>query len=239
MAQAFLSEVELYYSGNAAVDNKISIEGDECHHLTNVMRHKVDDILYVADGRGSIHKSVISGVEKNKVTVTVKETIKFENGFSNIWFCIPRLKNPDRFEFAIEKSVEPGITNFIVFDSKRTVAKGAKIERWEKILMAAMKQSLRAWLPQIQYVKSVNEIMKLEGTKVLFDQNAEETFRNSLLTNQQTPATNRYFIFGPEGGFDNSELKMESLELIRLTENRLRSETAVVTAAAILASNVL
>ena len=203
MAQVFLSEVELYYSGNDKVDNKISIDGDECHHLTNVMRHKIDDILYVTDGKGSIYRSIISGVEKNKVTVNVTETLNYENRFSNIRFCIPRLKNPDRFEFALEKSVELGITNFIVFDSKRTVAKGAKLERWEKILLAAMKQSLRSWLPQIQYVGSVGEIMKLDGSKFLFDQSANETIHTiSPLLSSQFSAVNCFFIFGPEGGFD-------------------------------------
>ncbi len=241
MAPAFLSEVELYYTNQPSVGNLISIEGEECHHITNVMRHKIDDILYVTDGKGTIHKSTISVIEKNKVVAAIAESTKYDNKFSNIWFCVPRLRSADRFEFALEKSVELGITNFIVFDSQRTVAKGEKIERWGKILLAAMKQSLRAWLPKIQYVKSINEIVKLDGTKILFDQNAEQTFQSFLPTlNSQFSILNCFFIFGPEGGFTNEECRVLNEErTLRLTENRLRSETAIVAAASILAANIL
>lgn len=240
MAPAFLSEVELYYTNQPSIGNLISIEGEECHHITNVMRHKIDDIIYVTDGKGTIHKSTISVIEKNKVVAAIAESTRYDNKFSNVWFCVPRLKSADRFEFALEKSVELGITNFIVFDSQRTVAKGEKIERWEKILLAAMKQSLRAWLPKIQYVKSINEIVKLDGTKILFDQNAQQFFQPFLSANRQSLITSHYFIFGPEGGFTEEEFRMENLEWrIKLIENRLRSETAIVTAASILAANIL
>ena len=248
MAQAFLSEVELYYSNQPAVGNTISIEGEECHHITNVMRHKIDDILYITDGKGTIHKSTLSVIEKKKVIAAFTESIKYDNKFSNVWFCIPRLKSADRFEFALEKCVELGITNYIVFDSKRTVAKGEKIDRWEKILLAAMKQSLRAWLPKVQYVKSINETIKLNGTKILFDQNAQQTFQSFLSTLNSQPCLpagrfsihNYYFIFGPEGGFTNEECRMLNEEFaLRLTESRLRSETAIVTAASLLTSGIL
>lgn len=238
MAWVFLSDIELYYTSQHVVGNSIRIEDEECHHITNVMRHKVGDEIFVTDGCGVIYQSNISVIEKKKMIADVIDSKKYENKFSNVWFCVPRLKSADRFEFALEKSVELGITNFIVFDSKRTVAKGEKIERWEKILLAAMKQSLRSWLPKIQYVKSINEIVKLDGTKILFDQNASQTFQQFLSANHQSLITNHYFIFGPEGGFADAEFRMENLAWrIRLTENRLRSETAIVTAASILSIN--
>lgn len=237
----FLSEVELYYTNKPIVGNHIPIEGEECHHISNVMRHKVGDSIYVTDGTGTIYQSSISSIEKRNVIAEVVESTRYENKFAGIWFCIPRLKSADRFEYALEKSVELGITNFIIFDSTRTVAKGEKIERWEKILIAAMKQSLRAWLPKVSYAKNLSEIFKLVGTKILFDQNAKQTFQQFLLTNQQSLITNHYFIFGPEGGFTEDELSlhaeagMANGELrIRLTENRLRSETAIVAAASLL-----
>lgn len=246
MEPAFLSDVELYFTQQPVDGNLISIDGEESHHILNVMRHKIDDILYVTDGKGTIYKVTIAVIEKKKLIASILESTKYENKFSNIWFCIPRLKSANRLEFALEKSVELGITNFLVFDSQRSVAKGEKIERWEKILLAAMKQSLRAWLPKIGHVKSVNEIAKLDGTKILFDQNAESTFHSFLSTLNQSTAEQDaslpighpqlFFIFGPEGGFSNEECRVLSEELkIRLTENRLRSETAIVTAASMLA----
>jgi 16S rRNA (uracil1498-N3)-methyltransferase len=234
LVSGFLSDIELYYSSILINDDKIILEGEECYHIIKVMRHKINDEIYITDGKGSIHKANIQILEQKRITCRIIFTIRYENKFLNITFCVPRLKSTDRFEFALEKCVELGITNFIVFDSQRTVAKGEKIERWEKILLAAMKQSLRAWLPKVSYAKSLNEIMKLEGEKILFDQNAEQPF-NSIL-NSQFSTLNCYLIFGPEGGFTNGELKIENCELVRLTENRLRSETAIITAAVILSA---
>ena len=242
----FLSEVELYYTNKLIVGNHIPIENEECHHISNVMRHNVGDSIYVTDGFGTIYKSSISSIEKKKVVADIIESTKYENKLAGIWFCIPRLKSADRFEYALEKAVELGITNFIVFDSTRTVAKGEKIERWEKILIAAMKQSLRAWLPKVSYVKNISEIFKLAGTKILFDQNANQTLNSFLpIINSKFAISNYFFIFGPEGGFTEDELGlsteggMENSELrIRLTENRLRSETAIVTAASLLSTTL-
>ncbi|MHB8931286.1 MAG: RsmE family RNA methyltransferase [Melioribacteraceae bacterium] len=246
MASVFLSDVELYYTNKPIIGNQIPIEGEECHHISNVMRHNVGDSIYVTDGFVTIYKSSISSIEKKKVVADIIESTKYENKLAGIWFCIPRLKSADRFEYALEKAVELGITNFIVFDSTRTVAKGEKIERWEKILIAAMKQSLRAWLPKVSYVKNISEIFKLAGTKILFDQNANQTLNSFLsINNSKFAISNYFFIFGPEGGFTEDELGlsteggMENSELrIRLTENRLRSETAIVTAASLLSTTL-
>lgn len=241
MVQDFLSDVELYYSVLPPCKNSIQIEGEEAHHISNVMRHKIGDEIFVTDGHGNIYQSKISRIDKNKVTADIIDIKKYESKFSNICFCIPRLRSTERFEFALEKCVELGITNFIVFGSQRTVAKGEKIKRWEKILVSAMKQSLRSWLPKISYSKSIREIYKLNGIKILFDQNAQLTFQSFLPTlNSQFSIGNCFFIFGPEGGFDEEELKIANGELrIKLTENRLRSETAIISAATLLASNVL
>ncbi len=176
----FLSDVELYYTSHSIIDDAILIDGEEAHHITHVMRHIKGDAINITDGNGSIYKTVIAEIGKRNVLAKVIESIRYENKFSNVTFCIPRLRNTDRFEFALEKCVELGITNFIVFDSTRTVAKGEKIERWQKIILSAMKQSLRAWLPKISYAKSISEIYKLDGTKILFDQNATQTFQTIL-----------------------------------------------------------
>lgn len=236
MESVFLSDVELYYSKLPIVDDTFLLFDEECHHIKHVMRHKAGDRIYVTDGKGYIYNSIIERIGKNEIECRMISRQKYVNKFFNICFCIPRLKNADRFEFALEKCVELGITNFIVFESQRTVAKGEKIDRWEKVLLAAMKQSLRAWLPKIYFVKNVSEIMKMEGEKILLDQNAEENF-NSVYANRilnSQVSTLKYFIFGPEGGFSEEEMKVLTGNKVKLTGNRLRTETAIITTAAVL-----
>jgi len=237
LEQVFLSDAELYFTDQPVADKKIVITGDESHHLINVMRHQTGDTVFITDGIGNIYKSEINVIEKKKINCTIVNTIRYTNDLSRFWFCLPRLKNPARLEFALEKCVELGITKFIIFDSKRTVAKGGKIDRWEKILLSAMKQSLRSWLPKIFYVNNLSKLFILEGPKILFDQNAGTTMHSFLpILNSQFADLNCYFIFGPEGGLSEEELKSESVSYkIKLTDNRLRSETSIVTAASFLA----
>jgi 16S rRNA (uracil1498-N3)-methyltransferase len=234
----FLSNTELYLS--SSIDNGyVVITDEEQHHIINVMRHKINDNLNVTDGKGNIYNTEIVTITKTQLTAKIISTLTYPNTFQNIIFCIPRLKNNDRFEFALEKCVELGINRFIVFDSDRTVAKGNKIDRWQKLITSAMKQSLQAWLPTVSYAKNFNELMKLEGKKFIFDQKGEMRLNEIMSSGYSTELlmkdTLNYFVFGPEGGFSSEEYRVMSEELkIRLTSNRLRSETAIITAAVLL-----
>jgi 16S rRNA (uracil1498-N3)-methyltransferase len=225
-----LSNIELYYASPSSFkENLIKIESDEKKHILKVMRHSNEDEIFITDGKGKIFKSVIVSTEPDLI-LNIEEEFLYEKKFPNYFFCIPRLKSNERFEFTLEKCTELGVTNFIIFDSDRSVAKGEKIERWEKILLAAMKQSLQSYLPVIKYF-SLKEISSFEGNKILFDQNAEEDFGKNILNNEK----DQYLIFGPEGGLTDREKKLfEPASFVRLAANRLRTETAVIKAASML-----
>ncbi len=226
-----LSNIELYYSSEEHIpDESISLVGDEFNHAVKVMRSKIGGTIYFTNGTGLIFKTEILSIKKEKLSTRIIETIKTENKFENIFICIPKLKNSDRFKFAIEKCVELGITNFIIFESKRTIAKGTNIKRWEKIALAAMKQSLRAYLPIIKLEKNLPDIAESNGEKIIFEQNTERKFQFEFETDKKY-----YFIFGPEGGLTEDELKLFDTDLIySLSDHRLRSETAIVKVASII-----
>jgi 16S rRNA (uracil1498-N3)-methyltransferase len=227
---AHLSDTELYYTPSECVESeKIILKGDEFHHAVNVMRNSVGDSLHITDGEGTIFRSEIFNVTKSNLTAAIKDKIIYENLASNIWFCIPQLKNPDRLKFAFEKCAELGITNFVLFNSKHTIPKKISVEKFKKTTLSAMKQSLRAFLPNI-VASSYNEIIKLPGTKMLFDQNAKSVFDGNVDIKKTT-----YFLFGPEGGFDEIEINsINTDERFCLSANRLRSETAIIKCASLL-----
>ena len=167
---AHLSDIELYYTSPEFIENeKITLQGEEFHHAVNVMRNYINDPIYITDGVGKIYECEIVEIGKSNLKARVTDEYQYKCNAANIWFCIPVLKNPDRLKFAFEKCVELGITNFILFTSNRTIPKKINLDKYLKTTQAAMKQSLRAFLPKI-ISTSFDEINKLSGDKILFDQ---------------------------------------------------------------------
>jgi 16S rRNA (uracil1498-N3)-methyltransferase len=230
MKEFKLTDIELFYAQPKNISNgKIEIVDDEFKHCCKVMRNLVGDLIYITDGEGNIYKTEIEKIEKNCLKGKILDTSSYENELKNIFFCIPKLKNPDRLKYALEKCVELGITNFIIFESKRTIGKVKNIERLNKILLSAMKQSLHAFLPVVE-TASLKSTINNNGIKILFDQNSENHFN---FKNDHSKIY--YFLFGPEGGFENREIEIiDSSRRFVLSNHRLRSETAVIKVASLL-----
>jgi len=228
----YLSDVELYYcSSEKIMGNNLAISNEDYKHIVKVMRHSVGDEIYVTNGIGKIFLTEIREINKNSLIASFKKAFDYENKMSNISFCIPKLRYSDRFEFALEKCTELGITNFIIFDSERAIHKSDKKERWEKIVLSAMKQSLRSYLPVIMGINSLKDIYNLKGNKIILEQNSEKRISEIKIN----PGEKYYFIFGPEGGLTNEEFELfDKDDFYTLAENRLRTETAVIKCASIL-----
>lgn len=232
----YLSNKELYICSKFSDDEKIlEIGGEEYHHITKVMRHNIGDKIFVTNGIGKIFESEITKIEKENLKAVNLKTLTFQNNFENYTFCIPNLKNSERLKFALEKSVELGVTNFIIFSSERTISKSINLKRLEKISLAAMKQSLHSYFPKIKLANSVKELLNTNNQIILFDQSSNLTFDKNNFNDK-----NKYFfIFGPEGSLSDNEIKILNSNIIfNLGNNRLRSETAIVKCASILSEMV-
>jgi 16S rRNA (uracil1498-N3)-methyltransferase len=135
--------------------------------------------------------------------------------------------------FAVEKLVELGFTNIIVYNSSRTLAKGFNPDKLKKVLVAAVKQSLRAYLPDISFCRNLN---KFNGENIcIFEQQSELPISDFL---KQIDKNKKYtFLLGPEGGLSEEEINnLSPTAMLKLSDYRLRSETAIISAAAIIAS---
>lgn len=232
MQNLILSNIELYYSNSFDLKSQIiTMDSEESSHILNAMRHQINDEIYVTNGIGQIFKCRIIEINKKNVKTKNLNEFKFKDRFPDITFCIPMLRNNDRLEFALEKCTELGISNFIIYQAKRSIPKKVNLGRVEKILIAAMKQSLLSWLPKIRYISSFDELAHLDGVKIIFEQSSYNYFSRDKIKTEM----NYLFIFGPEGDFTVNEMnELKSSIKYKLAENRLRTETAIIKAASLL-----
>lgn len=230
----YLSNIELYICTLISDDGKyFEVSGDELHHAINVMRNKVGDNIFATNGTGNIFEGIITQINKENINAKIVKSFNYKKELDNFTFCIPNLKNPERLKFAIEKSIELGITNFIIFNSERTISKNINIERLRKIALASMKQSLHSYFPIIKTAKSVKELLDSNHQIILFDQSSKLALGDHKFDNIK-----KYlFVFGPEGSLSDNELMILKGNLIfNLGDYRLRSETAIVKSASLLSA---
>lgn len=225
-----LSDIELFYSEEVSSDS-IILSNDEFHHCTKVFRKKIGDEIFITDGKGKIYNCKIESIGKKELKALINSSISFEEKFPNYIFCIPLLRNKDRFKFAIEKLIELGITKIIIFKAKRAVAEKINADKVKKLGIESIKQSLQSILPEFQFISSLEELNKYIGRKIIFEQKCEIKFDKKLIDLTSV----NYFIFGPEGGLTGEEIEsLSDKNMFSLAENRLRSETAIIKVASVI-----
>ncbi len=232
------SNTEFYYAKPELVSkNSIIITDEEAKHITKVMRHSVKDKIFITNGKGKIYNSIIKNITKKEVIAEYGEIFEQENKLKDVTFCIPVLKSKERLEFAFEKCIELGITNFIFFSAEKGYKRGIKFDRLNRIAISAMKQSLRSYKPRINYVDKL--VFESHTNNIIFDQLSNLSFRSYLNKNKELINESINFIFGPEAGLTKKDKEnLKSYKNYRLTNNRLRSETAIITSASILSTNM-
>jgi len=226
----FLSDIELFFSDELS-DNKIILKDDEFIHCTKVLRHKTGDKIFVTNGKGKIFNCQIISISKNELLAEILSFTEQSIKYPNLCFCIPVLRNKDRLRFCFEKLIELGISKIIFFKAERSIPDKINLDKYNKIAVETIKQSLQANLPEIKLIQSLEEINSFEGKKIIFTQNAENRFDKNLLSEN----IKYYFIFGPEGGLTEKEINsVIDRKEFSLADNRLRSETAIIKVASVL-----
>ena len=222
--------MEHYFTNKTNITgNELIITGRESHHLTNVLRKKVGDELLVTDGERNLYKAKIIFIDKENIKCRIEEkSYNVNEPERNIHLYLALLKNPSRFEFAIEKCVEIGVNEITPIITEHVVNKKSdKLERWQSISLAAMKQSQRCYLPKIN--QPITFIDAVQNRKSVINFLADE--RADCRTNFSLSAVDISLFIGPEGGFSNEEVelaKQNNFAIISLGKRKLRSETAAI-----------
>jgi 16S rRNA (uracil1498-N3)-methyltransferase len=197
---------------------------EESKHAVRVMRMGAGSKAELTDGRGTRALIELTDTDKRGCSFKVissKTTPKPQ--LPNI--AIAPTKNMDRFEWFLEKAVEIGVSRICPIRCVNSERNVLKTERCEKILLAAMKQSQRDWLPEIDELTTFSEfIEKFEGQ--LFIAHCRDGMKQPYTA---PPAPDAWIMIGPEGDFTEQEIKRalsKGAHPVSLGNSRLRTETA-------------
>lgn len=206
--------------------DELVIKGQEAVHITRVLRSEEGDNMYATDGNGNRYRCKISHIKKHELRAEILQQEYEKKPLPLVTLCVGILKKRDRLEMAIEKSVELGVDEIIVFRGMHSQKEHIRMERVQAVALSAMKQSLRSWLPKIAIEDSLERALNhsLESSMLII---ADETKKD--FTNRRKQSDHYFLVVGPEGGFSEEERKLllkHNAIPYSLGNKRLRSETA-------------
>lgn len=206
---------------------------EEAQHCTRVLRLGVGDNITLTDGRGNFYKAEITVANSKRCLVAITETIHQKT----LWPChlhiaVAPTKNMDRNEWFAEKATEIGIDELTFLNCRFSERKVIKTERIEKILISAIKQSLKARLPKLNEMIDFTKFIAQDFKGQKFIAHCYEG-EKPLLKDVLTPGKDAVVLIGPEGDFSEEEVKAaieRGFTPISLGKSRLRTETAALVA---------
>jgi 16S rRNA (uracil1498-N3)-methyltransferase len=217
----------------------LTIEEDEFSHLTHVMRKKIGDRIMVVDGLGSAFEVELTLFEKKRAGAKILSLHTNHNESDlDVTIAVGILKNPAKFDFLVEKVTELGVKQIIPLKCERVIPQHAKTDRWQKLALAAMKQCGRSYLPGVQLLTSLDELLETSHEfqlKIVFHKDIQPAQSiNELLDIHKLKSV--IILIGPEGGFSDAEIEKaisNGFKAITLGQRRLRTETAAIAASSL------
>ena len=221
---------------------------EEAGHAVRVLRLGEGDEIWLMDGRGTFYRAEITEATKKHCFYDIKETLPQEKtwkGYRHL--AVAPTKNLDRMEWLAEKATEVGIDELTFLDCRLSERHQVKNERIEKIIISAMKQSRKAWLPRFNGVVRFDDFLSSVGSGIstlhpyiCHCHEGEKPLLREELGNSETPNVQDVLVMiGPEGDFSLEEVRAaEALgaKAVSLGESRLRTETAALVATVIVAT---
>jgi 16S rRNA (uracil1498-N3)-methyltransferase len=222
--------MQLFYNSDISIQSsQFAFDKVESRHIVKVLRKKEGDTLYITNGKGHLFTSEIVIASDKKCIATIKELKEVVNPREYyLHIAIAPTKNNDRMEWFLEKATEIGIdeiTPIICDNSERRIV---KLERFHKIIQAAMKQSLQFHLPQLNDAISFKDLLQKDFEGEVFIAHCEDNQKQGL-KELVKPKQRVTILIGPEGDFSSSEIAScieKEIIPIHLGETRLRTETA-------------
>ena len=227
-----MSNIRLFFSNSLSADMIDKLDKSQSHYLVKVMRVKENEVFSLFNKNGEWEAKIL-GISKNIVEFKTTKQLRQKENTKELWLAFSPIKSNYQ-NFMIQKATELGVTKFLPIIFDRTVVRKINKERLEKIIIEASEQSNRINVPTIEDAQNLKSFLKNNLMDLIFtDLNSDnQKIDKSKLTNKPV-----CIIIGPEGDFSEIEreeiLDFKGVQPVKINENILRSETAVISAISI------
>ena len=228
-----MSIIRLFFSATLSADMIDKLDKSQSHYLTKVMRVKENEVFSLFNKNGEWEAKIL-GISKSIVEFKTIKQLRQKENTKELWLAFSPIKSNYQ-NFMIQKATELGVTKFLPIIFERTIVRKINKERLEKIVIEASEQSNRINVPIIEESQKLNNFLKTNSIDLIFtDLNSNNNkIDKSKLTDRPV-----CIIIGPEGDFSEAErekiLSFSGVQAIKINENILRSETAVISAISII-----
>lgn len=232
--------MQLFYAPEISLPRHTLTE-EESKHCIKVLRMNIGDELHLTDGRGALHRcKVVDGNAKRCVVEVVETTPEYEPLGYRLVMAVAPTKIIDRFEWFLEKATEIGVAEIYPIECEHSERRQIKDEREEKVITAAVKQSLKAYHPILHPLTSVRDVMKMDFEGDKFIAHCDSNFgEKEYLGKLVKKSHDTLILIGPEGDFSKEEINFavqNGFTAITLGCERLRTETAAVVATTVVST---
>jgi len=228
-----MSNIRLFFSKSLLSNKTDKLDKSQSHYVSKVMRIKENEVFSLFNSSGEWEAKIL-GISKSIVEFEITKQIRQKENVKELWLAFSPIKSNYQ-NFMIQKATELGVTKFLPIIFDRTIVRKINKERLEKIIVEASEQSNRINVPIIEDAQDLSSFLKTNSIDLIFtDLNSNNNkIDKSKLTNKPV-----CIIVGPEGDFSEAErdeiLTFKGVQSIKINENILRSETAVISTISII-----
>ena len=228
-----MSNIRLFFSNSLSIESNNTLNKYQSHYLTKVMRVKENDVFSLFNNEGEWEAKILR-ISKNIVEFEIIKQLRHKENLKELWLAFSPIKSNYQ-NFMIQKATELGITKFLPINFDRTIVRKINRDRLSKIIVEACEQSNRLNLPIIEPIQNLNDFLNKNSMDLIF---TDLNSNNKKLDKSKFNDLPICIIIGPEGDFSEVErqqiLSFKRVQAIKINENILRSETAVISAISII-----
>jgi len=227
-----MSNIRLFFKESLSLNLTAKLDKLQSHYVSKVMRVKANEVFSLFNSSGEWEAKILN-ISKSIVEFKITKQLRQKESIKELWLAFSPIKS-NYFNFMIQKATELGVTKFLPIIFDRTIVRKINKTRLEKVIIEAAEQSNRINVPSIEEPQSLKDFLNNKNIDLIFTDLNSQNKKLDLgrLTNNPTCV-----IIGPEGDFSEEErnkiLAFKDVQPIKINENILRSETAVVSALSI------